>query len=216
MFYKIMRILVWPFIKLFYPTKVIGRENLPEGKAVLVCNHYRMADVLVLGVNIKKPLNFMGKKELFENKFTRWLLTKLNGFPVDREKPDLHAVRQGLKILKDDRYLAIFPEGTRNKTGGEQLQQIKSGAVFFAVKGDAPVVPMMLMGPPRFLKINRLVIGKPLSLSGYADRKLDENASSEAAGIIFREMEGLRSRCIESEKEKKKIKNSSETDELQD
>ncbi len=192
MFYKFCRILIWPFIKLFYPTKVIGKENLPKGKAVLVCNHYRMVDVAVLGVNIKKPLNFMGKKELFKNKFLKLLLTKLNGFPVDREKPDLSAIRQGLKILKDDKYLAIFPEGTRNKSGGDELQHIKNGAVFFAVKGNAPVIPMMLLKRPQFLRFNTLIIGKPLSLNQYSDKKLDEESSNEAANIIFNEMNSLR------------------------
>ena len=63
---------------------------------------------------VNKKINFMAKKEWFKGKFKNWLFRSLGAIPVDREKPDFASIKACLKVLKDDKPLVVFPEGTRN------------------------------------------------------------------------------------------------------
>ncbi len=64
----------------------------------------------MIAIAVPRPVSFMAKKELFENKILGKLVSALNAFPVDREGSDLSAIRNSLKVLKEDKVLGIFPE----------------------------------------------------------------------------------------------------------
>ena len=100
MFYKIIQIIVWPFYRLFHPIKLIGKKNIPKGKAILVCNHHSNSDVVVLGTTIFRKQHFLAKKELFSKKFNSWFLRKMSAIPIDRNAVDLKAIKACLKVLK--------------------------------------------------------------------------------------------------------------------
>ena len=178
MFYKIIQIIVWPFYRLFHPIKLIGKKNIPKGKAILVCNHHSNSDVVVLGTTIFRKQHFLAKKELFSKKFNSWFLRKMSAIPIDRNAVDLKAIKACLKVLKEDKLLTIFPEGTRNQTE-EALLEIKNGAGMIAVKSGAPIVPMWLEKRPRAFKKNRLIVGEPISMEAYAGQKLSNELLDE-------------------------------------
>ena len=46
--------------------------------------------------------------------------------------------------LKENRILAIAPEGTRNKEGS--LQEGKAGVAFIAYKAQVPIIPLITLG----------------------------------------------------------------------
>ena len=66
-----------------------------------------------------------------------------------------------MNALKNDEGITIFPEGTRNKSG-ENLQELKSGAALFALKGRASVVPIILLHKQRVFRRNYMYVGKQI------------------------------------------------------
>lgn len=164
------------YLSTLYKVEVIGKENIPKDSGVLLCcNHIHLMDPPFLGSYIDRPIHYMAKAELFETPILKTLISKLNAFPVRRGMSDKQALRQGLKILNENKILGIFPEGTRSKSG--ELQQGLAGVGFFALKTNAEVVPSAIIGPYKLFQPLKIVYGKPLNFAELRERK----ASSEEA-----------------------------------
>lgn len=98
---------------------VRGLENIPDGPAVICCNHSSFSDAIwvIVCSHQKRIFRTMAKKELFSHRVLGWFITKLGAFPVDREANDIHAVKTALGVLREGDKLLIFPEGTRVRGG---------------------------------------------------------------------------------------------------
>ena len=57
---------------------------------------------------------------------------------------DRAAIKHGIDILESNQVLAIFPEGTRSKTG--ELGKAQPGALMMASKVKATIVPACIIG----------------------------------------------------------------------
>lgn len=126
------------YAKIFHGLTVIDAHLVPrEGGLVVAANHFSSLDPPVLGVSVPREVNFMAKRELFENRYLRALLLGLRAFPVDRSRSDLGAVRHSLKLLRDGVAVGIFAQGTRNSGDKAALD----GAAFLAVRAGVPLQP---------------------------------------------------------------------------
>ena len=143
--YRVVCCILRIALRICHPViRVRGRENLPEGAAVLCANHSHLTDPLwVVGWSrLQRQPRIMAKKELFSNRLFRWFFAKLGAFPVDRGNTDIKAIKNALQTLKEDNKLLIFPEGTRVRKG--KVSQPHSGAVLLAHRVHAPLVPVYL------------------------------------------------------------------------
>lgn len=126
------------------------KENLPkDDNYILIAPHRSWIDpvFLVLGAS-PKQFSFMAKKELFKYPVFKWLIFKMNAFPVDRKNPGPSAIKTPVKILKEtDLSLVIFPTGTRHS------EEIKGGAVTIAKMSGKPIVPVVYHGPFTFKEL---------------------------------------------------------------
>lgn len=175
-----------------YRIKVIGKENFPKEGGVLLCsNHIMNFDPPVVGITCPRPVHFMAKEELFNMPLLKTLLPKVDAFPIKRGMSDRQAFRTALSILKSGNVVGLFPEGTRSKTG--ELQEGLSGAGFFALKGQAHVVPCAIIGPYKPFRRLRVVYGKPLDMSTFRENR----ASAEEVTVAI--MEEIR-KLIEANK----------------
>ena len=172
------------FFNIFYPYKIHGKENIPKGGAVFVCNHFRAVDCGFIADAYSSDVYFLAKKELFNNKLFGKILASFGAIPVDRDNLDLKTIMQALRVLKDGHKLVVFPEGTRNKSGTTELQQIKGGSMIFAVKAKCPIVPMMLNGKAKPFRKTHLIIGKPFELNSFYDKKLSDSDMKEMEQIV--------------------------------
>lgn len=120
---------------------VIGRENIPdEGGFIAASNHVSGIDPMFVYMNLRIPVHYMSKEELFEKSFFNWFYTHLNGFPVKRGVPDKKAIEYAIKVVVKGHALGIFPEGTRSKDG--KLQQGKTGVALVARQTKAGILPI--------------------------------------------------------------------------
>jgi len=203
-FYTILRIIAKPFLSLIYPTKVIHKERMIEDKCIICCNHLASLDVILVGTKLlKKECNVVGKAELFKSKIKGWFLKKIGAIPIERGESDISAIKKILKVLKEDRQLLIFPEGTRNTTGTTDLQELKHGTTMFAMKTDAPIIPLIIYEKARAFHRNYLIVGEPINLKEKFP--VDNKESREAStNYLFEKMSELQKELRDYVQNKKK------------
>jgi 1-acyl-sn-glycerol-3-phosphate acyltransferase len=161
-----------------YRFEVIGTEHFPKEGGVLLCaNHIHALDPPVVGMTAPRTVHFMAKEELFKVPILGPILPKVNAFPVKRGMSDREALRSALKILKGGEVMGLFPEGTRSTDG--VLKKGLSGAGFFALRGEADVVPCAIIGPYKTFRKVKVVYGKPISMAPFRERKASADEVTE-------------------------------------
>lgn len=174
MFYNFARWVFGVVIRLLFKLKIEGLEKIPPSGALVVCaNHISWWDPCLIAYLVPRPVHFMAKKELFQSRFLAFLFGKLYAFPVNREKPDIGAIKQGLSLLKNGHALGVFPEGTRQKTPNE-LGQGHAGAALLAMKTEAPLIPIAIRGTYGFRKTIRVACGEPFRVVPSGGRLSDD------------------------------------------
>ncbi len=204
--YKFIRFLMLAFYKIFYRVEYINKNNIiPEGKCIITCNHLGKADVMIVGALYKDKTYFLAKKEWFNNKLFAKIVSVMGALPIDREKPQLSSIRTCLKVLKDGNRLAIFPEGTRNKVDNS-LQPFKQGTVMFAVKGQAPITPIVINKRSKMFRKNYVIIGEPIDFSNYYNVPFTDELSEQLTNELYSTMLSMQQelfRYVEDKKSKK-------------
>lgn len=144
MIYTIVKGLFKILFKIFLRMQVEGTENIPKtGPLVIASNHISLLDPPVLGTAATRKVHFMAKEELFVP-ILGDIYKILGAFPVRRGGADRAAIKHGIEILESNQVLAIFPEGTRSKTG--KLGKAQPGALMMASKAKATIVPACVIG----------------------------------------------------------------------
>src|SRR3954463_12858655 len=136
-----------PFLLAFFRVQRVGREHVPDGAVILASNHRSFLDPFIVGICLNRPIYFVAKKELFDNRLTGWFLTCLGAFPIRRGESDEESVETAKQILQRGDALVIFPEGTRVREGS--LGRAKRGVGRLALETGAPVVPVAVHGTER-------------------------------------------------------------------
>lgn len=143
MFYRIMRIIVYPFIRLFIRLESFGMENVPKNKGyILAANHTSIADMFAIAVPVKSQICYMAKEEIFKVPLVKWLFKALGTFAVKRGKGDTEAIDKACEIINNGKVLGIFPEGTRSKTG--EIGKAKAGVALIAMQTKADILPISI------------------------------------------------------------------------
>ena len=160
--YKVVYYFLYIVLYPFYRFQFVGRENIPEGAAVVCGNHTAAIDAVFIALanGPKWDFGILGKEELFRFKPLAALFKWLGGVPVKRDGSDMQVVRASFSILKGGKKLLLFPEGTRVKEGMEPVEP-KSGAPMFAVRCSVPLVPVYIPTGRKAFRKNTVVIGKP-------------------------------------------------------
>lgn len=195
-FFHVVQFLAYLPLKILFPTRLIGKKNMPKGKAVLCVNHTSSQDAPLLAANMFEKKYFLAKVELFNNKFKGGFMKFLGAIPINREQPTLEQIKNALGILKKGKKLIVFPEGTRVKGKVEQgeLGETKNGAAMFALKTKSPVIPIWISRKPRLFRLTKIYIGEPFELSEFYDKRLDEQTLNDAGKIINSKILELRNK----------------------
>lgn len=136
-----------PIGKLIFSTLYRGAALHPErvplsGPVILVANHAAFLDgPLVFGL-APRPVSFLVKQEAFSG-FFGWTIRNVGQIPIDRSVGDRAALAAATALLERGGAVGIFPEGNR---GSGEVEQINSGAAWIALRTDARIVPVAVMG----------------------------------------------------------------------
>lgn len=199
MLYRLLKyVLLGPLLRLLWPTRVTGTENIPErGGAILASNHLAVADSFFMPVRVKRRVTFPAKQEYFTEKgfkgrLKKWFFTGVGQFPIDRSNGSAAqaALDTAIRLLREGHLLGIYPEGTRSPDG--RLYKGKTGVARITLEAGVPVIPVAMIGTDRVNPIGskmwrprRLEIrfGRPLDFSRYAglsgDRFVERSITDE-------------------------------------
>ncbi len=186
---------VWSRSILFFAgvkVEVEGRERLnTSGPYVFASNHLSFIDTPVVLKGIPLQFRFLAKEELFKWPwlFIGWHLKTAGhiAVPVDDPRASVRALSQTAKLIESDgTSVFFFAEGGRSADG--TLREFKDGAAYIAIKAQAPLVPVALLGPHEILPMGSNVIrggrvkvriGEPIPTEGMTLK--DRGALTEAA-----------------------------------
>ena len=190
-FYTFARGLVKIYYKFMFRMDIQGEEHIPtEGGVVLCCNHMSNLDPTTMAAFVKRPVRYIAKKELFEKRWSAKLLSSLGAFPVDRQTTDMKALKTAIKLLKNGEALGIFAEGTRVKEG--EAKAAKAGVALFALKGEAPIVPICISSKYKFRSIVHIRYGEPIYLDEYKGQNVTTEMMEEITEKVMEKVREMR------------------------
>jgi 1-acyl-sn-glycerol-3-phosphate acyltransferase len=175
-----------------YRVRISGAANVPQsGPVIYASNHVGVIDGPLLGIFAPRPAHALTKVEIFKGPLG-WLLLKSGQIPLDRFFSDPAAVKTCLRVLREERAIGIYPEGSR---GPGDLQRFHRGAAYLALVSGAPVVPVTMLGSrepgghsgslPRRGATVDLVFGEPYRVDAVPWPRTREQV--EKASLLLRE-----------------------------
>lgn len=189
MLFALLRPLVTLWLILFYPYRIHGKENLlQDGNTVVICNHLCKVDVPYVGFMFKGKTYYLAKKEWFDKKARAWLFRQMGGIPIDRDGADIHGVKEALSVLKKGKRLCIFPEGTRNKSGGTEIQPLHGGAAMLAFKTGAKIIPINIHEKAKIFRKNDVYVGKPFDFKEFEGERLDSELNEKLTAVMYEKL----------------------------
>jgi len=188
-FWWMVKAILGPIILVVWRPRNSGMKNVPkEGPVILASNHLSFADHFVGPLPLTRRIVFLGKRDYFEGKGLKGLISKIfftgvGVIPIDRTggKASEEALATGLRVLREGRILGIYPEGTR--APDNRLYRGKTGVARLALQSRVPVIPMgmintfELMPPgqiwPRLGVRPGVRFGQPMDFSQYYGQEED-------------------------------------------
>jgi len=165
------------------PVKVTGLDQIDTTRPyVYAVNHASALDIPVLYVNLPFQFRIVFKSELLAYPIVGWHLRRSGQVCVDQQNParSIGSIRAALKSLQSGLPLVIFPEGGRTPNG--RIRPFLPGAFFLAIKAQADIVPVALIGTYDLLPMNtyhikcrplEMRVGQPISVAGLKGRDLE-------------------------------------------
>ena len=163
-------------------TTVIGKELIPQDRAVLyVSNHRSYADTPLGYINVAGITGFIAKKDIKKFPILPLWMKNMTCLFLDRDD-----MRQGLKIIlkavdnvKEGYSVFIMPEGTRNH--GEEMLPFKAGSFKVAEKSGCPIVPVAFSNTDALYELHKpwvkkakvvVHFGEPIYLEGLSREEM--------------------------------------------
>lgn len=159
-----------------------GMDNIPAEPCVFACEHQSTWEAIATQTFLP-PLAWVLKKELLSIPVFGLGLRATGPIAIDRsdQKNALdQVVEQGIDKFKEDRYVLIFPQGTRTPYG--QSGRYKKGAAKLAIAANKPIIPVAhnagLLWSCESLWIKsgtiRCVVGPAISVDGKSDQEITQ------------------------------------------
>jgi len=137
-----------------------NEDGVLDGGLLVCSNHQSHFDPVLVGLTLKRQLNFLARDTLFGFAPFRWLILSLNAIPIDREGFGLSGIKETLRRLKRGQAVLVFPEGTRTTDG--EVAPLKAGFCTIARRSKVPLLPVAIEGAfdawPKGQKLPRISI----------------------------------------------------------
>jgi 1-acyl-sn-glycerol-3-phosphate acyltransferase len=159
--------------------RVEGDGDLLTDRAAIYCvNHSSNVEPPVIYVVLRRL--FPHLQVIYKQELRRMPILPrcwdIGGFvPIDRKNREQsdQAIEQAARNIRSGKSFLVFPEGTRSRTG--ELLPFKKGAFILAIKAQAPVVPVAIVGASQAMRKGspviwpatlRVRIGRPVETAG--------------------------------------------------
>jgi 1-acyl-sn-glycerol-3-phosphate acyltransferase len=136
----------------FFRFRVTGGELIPTGgPLVVVANHESFLDPFAVGVALRKrpPATFLAAPWIYDKPIAGGFARRVGTVPAYGDGKEVTALRESIRVLQRGGTVALFPQGGIAKGG------VSGGALFMALKGHAPLLPMRVVGAAKALPLKR-------------------------------------------------------------
>lgn len=201
------RVFLLPVRLFLFRYKLHGNRKVGLGAYIYVGNHYSIWDPFVPSMTTREGVHYIVKQPLMEAPFLGYFVRRVGCIGAMRDGSDVRSIMDSVKILRNGEKIAIFPEGTRNKISDEEFLPFHGGAALLAIKTKTPIIPFVICTRPRVFHRTHVVIGEPMELSEYYDRKLTAKEYEDADEKLKNKLYELRTEfCNERAAKKAKKK----------
>lgn len=170
--YKFVKFIIKIITRFLYPYKIVNKENLNiKGPFIIIMNHKSQLDPLYIIDFNQRHIHFFAKKELKKWPLINYFFNRVELIYVDRKIKNNGTTKKGEAYLKKGELIALFPEGTRNKSQNPILP-FKYGAFSMAQKENAFIVPIIMHGKKKLFQ-------KKLLYEVLKPRKITKNLDEE-------------------------------------
>jgi 1-acyl-sn-glycerol-3-phosphate acyltransferase len=165
----------------FFKIEVKGKED-PDAQIFLL-NHQSDIDIVIMETISTRDIAWVAKKELFQIPFFGLALKLPQDIAVERESKTslIKLLKDAKAVIKTNRVIAMFPEGTRSTKG--TMLPFKSGAKIVADSNKLRVQPIVLMQSAKYYNIKEFHYKtgkiKAIYLESFIADKSDENWLSD-------------------------------------
>ncbi|MCX7989277.1 MAG: AMP-binding protein [Aquificaceae bacterium] len=193
--FKMGRLLLRLFFKVYNRMEVKGSENLPQPPFILAPNHASYLDGFLLASalpsSIAEKTYFLGAEEYFRNPLTSLFGRLAHVITVNLDRRLRASLQKTAWALRLGKVVVIFPEGARSRDG--KLLPFRKGFAILSKELSLPVVPVALKGTYRSLSIyDRLpkpsklevVFGKPVNPEGKVYEEIVEEVRREIENLL--------------------------------
>ena len=158
--------------RISYGLKIKGVRSADwQNGMIITSNHQCFLDPLIVGSAAPKEMFYFAKEEIFTWPVIGFLAKKFNAFPAKRSMFDLEAIRTANTVLKQNKNLLVFIEGTRSRDG--MLLPPKKGVGMLAFQNQVDIIPTYVHGSfhlrRSFFRYPGLVVlfGKKIKIQEY-------------------------------------------------
>jgi len=186
--YDLVRLVLTPYIVLFFRTRCIDSYNVPaEGPVIIAPNHFSFLDHFFVAVYLRRKVRFMAKSQLFKRPM-QFIYRHGGVFPVRRGHRDEEAFKTARTILGRGDLVVMYAEAGRSRS--QTLGKPRHGLGRLALETGAPVIPTAIAGSEKARNWKRLQFpkvtlqyGKPLRFE-RVDKPTKEQAQA-ASEVVF-------------------------------
>ncbi len=135
-------ILFFRGVRARYINRVGGKIEAPS---IVLCNHGAFIDFVYAGTMLRhQSPNFIVARLYFYHKWFSKLLTHYGCFPKSMFAMDLESAKNCLRVLKNDKILAMMPEARLSTAG--KFEDIQPGTYAFLKKSGVPIYTIKMTG----------------------------------------------------------------------
>ncbi len=129
--------------------QILNREALKTpGGYQLACTHLSHLEPFILGMIVRRPIDWMTRIEFYANPVFTWFLTRLGTIPVRRQGVSANAIRTAIQRVNAGRVVGICPEGgvTTGPASVCRGGRAQRGVGLIAVRTGRPIIPCVILG----------------------------------------------------------------------
>jgi len=136
------------FFWIYFRIRGKGVQNIPDGPVIIAPNHQSFFDSLFVAAYLKnnfiKDTYFYAKEKHVKSGWMKYLASRHNIIIMDLNRDLKLSIQKMGEVLKKNKNLIIFPEGTRTLDG--KLGDFKKTFAILSKELNIPVVPVSIKG----------------------------------------------------------------------
>ncbi len=136
------------FLKIYFRFKSSGIEKIPEGPCIIAPNHQSFFDGMFVASYLRfdqaKRTYFYAKEKHIRQPWLKFLANRNNIIIMDLNLNLKESIQKMAEVLKSNKNIIIFPEGTRSFNGG--LGEFKKTFAILSRELNVPIVPVSIKG----------------------------------------------------------------------